>query len=227
MWKPRVIVNTDALSSRRYTIDSFFNAVHVTATRAMPSNRSLAEYIAIVTLLGKLISRLFNTLKVKGFSHNRISTSISLLVCQVDNEGDPLLSNATVGFSLCGGKKRRKPIICERKENLPVLHSINATSHQLDWEPGNCAEAETLAHLEFMHQSLGEIARRKDNLRPHTGDIENMEILSMCLTLKMPDKHTEDVTPMKGKTFCKFCLELTQKMSDNLSCTILDICPPQ
>jgi len=214
----------DGLPSRRYTVGSFFGAVHVVASRAMPCNRSLGEYIAIANLLGKLIARLFEHLNAtSNFPIPMISTSMALIVCCASNLAYIVspLARATIGFSLIDGKKKKRRFINERKSNLPVLKSVNA-GRILDWEPGNCAEDETFGHLEAMHTGL---FRNSQEVAIASGEnrIRKLNILSVSLTLKLQEKRDDHVNPMKGKPFCDHCRELAQKLSRQHAYQLIDI----
>ena len=56
-----------------------------------------------------------------------------------------------IGFSAAGGRREvRQQIIEDRRRYLPVLRSI--PDHGCGWRVGNCAEAETFAHLKGMEE---------------------------------------------------------------------------
>jgi hypothetical protein len=229
VWKtrpPLSPVRMDGLKSGKYTVSSFFNAVHIIATKAMPSNRSLAEYIAISILLGKLIARLFERMSTPSIhdslaSHKfpvpLISTSISILACLLYTPGGTLspLSRATVGFSLTGPKKRKAKLMKERRLNLPTLGLVEERQG-INWDVGNCAEPEVFAHMESMYQDLRKDAR--------TAQVNGeWKKLSVCLTLNLKEGKDEHTIPMKGKRLCKYCRELAEKVSREMSCEILDM----
>ena len=148
----------------------------------MPRNRSLVEYIALVSLLGKLIARLFKHLSVRGkFPVPLIGTSIGLLVCQVSNlelTAYPL-SKTIIGFSLSGNQRGKKRLINERKANLPLLKSINVNDLEMNWKPGNCAEPKTFGYLESIHRFSTDIS----NIDPR-----RLSQTSISLTPKLADK---------------------------------------
>jgi hypothetical protein len=190
----------------------------------MPLNRSLGEYIVLVILLGRLLSRLFHYLKSRpqGY-HTRFSTSIGLLVCQAEISSleGYTLSQAFVGFSLCGSAQQKKKFIRARISNLAALSTIAASNRQvLDWEAGNCAEPETFAHLPSVQQTLRDLVTDFNGMGG--GESEAVDIISMSLTLKLVERESE---PIKGKPFCVLCKRLAQSMSSSLSSQILDICP--
>ena len=226
MLRGRVLkVSAEELPSGQYTVSSFFSAVHLVATRAMPENRSLGEYIAIANLLGKLITRLIENLSAEGvIPEKHISTSLALLVCQVNNRDaeERPLSRAAIGFSACGTKQKKNHVISERKSNLPVLNSITPKNHpeEPDWQPGNCAEAEAFGYLEFMQSSLREASWETQLARYATGKVE---VLSINLTLRLGDKSDNHIAPMKGKPFCDYCSQMAKRLYAKGSCHILDM----
>jgi hypothetical protein len=214
----------DTLPSNRYTVRSFFGAIHVTLSRAMPLNRSLGEYIVLVILLGRLLSRLFYYLKSRPQGYDtRFSTSIGLLVCQAEISSlqDYNLSQAIVGFSLCGNTQQKKKFIRGRISNLPALATVSTSNRPgQDWVAGNCAEPETFAHLPSVQQTLRDLVTDFNGMSG--GESETVGIMSMSLTLKLVENESR---PIKGKPFCVLCKRLAQSMSSSLSSQILDICP--
>lgn len=219
---PIMFVSMETVCSGEYVVSSFFEAVHALASRAMPENRDLWEYIVITNLLGKLIGRLFKQLIDEGLFPLFVSTSIGLLVSQICNlePGQAPISRAIIGFSLIGNKKKKKKSINNRKRNLPDLDSITSSNIELDWMPGNCAEAENFAHLESMKMRLLEQIRDANV----TISGESPEILVTCLTMRLGEKENYS-TPMKGKQFCGFCKQLAEMLSQRFSCQIVDISP--
>jgi hypothetical protein len=214
----------DTLPSNRYNVRSFFGAIHVTLSRGMPLNRSLREYIVLVILLGRLLSRLFYHLKSRPYGYKApFSTSIGLLVCQAERNSlqDYNLSQAIVGFSLCGNTQQKKKFIRGRILNLPALATISTSNRQgQDWVAGNCAEPETFAHLPSVQQTLRDLVTDSNGTRG--GESDTVDVLSMSLTLKLVERESE---PIKGKPFCVLCKRLAQSISSSLSFQILDICP--
>jgi hypothetical protein len=202
-----------------YTIGSCFGAVHVVASKAMPVNRSLGEYIAIANILGKLVARIFEQLSdARMFPVPLISTSISLLVCMISKNGNktPPISRAAVGFSLTGNESRRRKSIAGRKRNLPLLKLVER-KEDIKWAPGNCAEPEVFALLGGMFQNTEEEANMR---RWRKSDRER---LSVCLTSQLVERKDGHTVPMKGKRFCAHCKELAEKLSQELSCRIFDL----
>jgi hypothetical protein len=214
----------DTLPSNRYTVRSFFGAIHVTLSRAMPLNRSLGEYIVLVILLGRLLSRLFHYLKSRPQGYDtRFSTSIGLLVCQAELKAleGYTLTQAIVGFSLCGNSQQKKKFIRARTLNLPALANLPISYNQgQHWVAGNCAEPETFAHLPLVQQTLQDLTM--DPIGMGGVEVEAVEIMSMSLTLKLLERESN---PIKGKQFCVLCQNLAQNMSSSLSSQILDLCP--
>ena len=146
-----VIVEIDSGPRKMYEVTSFFGVVHALSVQAMPSDRSLGEYIIILYLLRRLIATLNNHLIQQGAKEPSLSTSIGLLASFTE-VGDQLYSRAVIGFSVAGAGKRRRKIIAQRKHNLPHLNQIEACG--LEWSPGNCAESETFACYKHMYDSL-------------------------------------------------------------------------
>jgi hypothetical protein len=224
-------VPAEELSTRKYAVASFFGAVHLVASRAMPQDRSLREYIAIANLLGKLIARLFEHLSARGAVNvGLVSTSLALLACHVvdENEGRDLpLARAAVGFSLGGtyhsraAKKRKAKTLNERTSNLPLLETIEP-SRDTSWRPGNCAEPEALAHLDHMQNTLRTIVAVSHMASEEVAP-KRAEVLSISLTLKLAEKGESHTSPMKGKPFCKPCSTLAKKLSGVHSCPVLDM----
>jgi hypothetical protein len=204
-----VHVQVPTLPTRRYLIKSFYGAVHATTTYAMPQNRSLSEYVTLVTLLAKLIRRLIEHLQSQApsFTKQFLSTSIGLLVGHVEGH---TTSMARIGFSAHGTPEQRSALIRERRQNLPELASI---SGKVGWESGNCAEAEMFGHLRCMRQMLSESCPGEP------------DIVFVSLTLKLFRKSTKFGTSSGGKKMCSLCCQLADKLSSATSCPILDLYP--
>jgi hypothetical protein len=225
LYRPRMIVRAEELPSGQYTVSSFFSAVHLVVSRAMPHDRSLGEYIAIVNLLGKLIARVFENLSAVGvINMDHVSTSLALLACHVVDDGDgndgPKLARASVGFSLRGRRSKKQKSMDERNSNLPMLSTIDASPNT--WKPANCAEPEALAHLEFMQAKLRTAARESDMESEENG-VKRTEIICVSLTLKLEEHADSHTSPMKGKPFCNSCSRLAKKLSAYHCCRVLDM----
>lgn len=204
-----VYVEVPTFSTKKYLIKSFYGAVHATAAYAMPPNRSLAEYVTLVTLLAKLIRRLMGHIQsqVLTFAEPFFSTSIGLLAGH-DTRNNT--SMARIGFSACGKPKQRKALIRERTKNLPELASI---SGNVGWQSGNCAESETFGHLRCMRQIL------------NSSCAEEKDIVFVSLTFKLFGEGTSCETSLGRKRMCQLCYQLAKNLSRDTSCRILDICP--
>ena len=103
----------------------------------------------------------------------------------------------------------------ERRLNLPSLGLIEAREG-MNWDVGNCAEPEVFAHMESMYQDM-----RKDARTAQVTD--EWKKLSVCLTLNLKEGKDEHTMPMKGKRLCKYCRELAEKVSKEMSCETLDM----
>lgn len=175
----------------------------------MPPNRSLSEYITLLTLLTKLLRRLVRHLRsqVPSFTQPFTSTAIGLLAGHVDGH---TASMARIGFSVYGRPRQRKALIRERKENLPELARI---SGNVRWESGNCAEAELFGHLRSMRRILSESCPGEP------------DIIFVSLTLKLAEGTTGFGMSLGGKRMCQLCCQLADVLSKDISCPILDIYP--
>jgi hypothetical protein len=120
-----------------------------------------------------------------------------------------------VGFSLTGAKKRKAKLVKERRLNLPSLGLIEAREG-MNWDMGNCAEPKVFAHMESLYQDMGKDAR--------TAQVnDEWKKLSVCLTLNLKEGKDEHTMPMKGKRLCRYCRELAEKVSREMSCETLDM----
>ena len=227
LYRPRMVVRAEELASGQYTVSSFFSAVHLVVSRAMPHDRSLGEYIAIVNLLGKLIARVFEHLSAVGvINMDHVSTSLALLACHVvaedgDGNDNPKLARAAVGFSLRGRRRKKQKSMDERNSNLPILSTIDASPNT--WKPANCAEPEALAHLEFMQGKLRTAARGSTVMESEEFEGKKAEIMCVSLTLKLEEHGDSHTSPMKGKPFCNSCGRLAKRLSAYHSCRVLDM----
>lgn len=203
---PNVSVRIDTLPTKRYVVKSFYGAIHATTSYAMPANRPLSEYIAIVTLLGALLRRLFRYVKSRNPSFGVVSSSIGLAVGTTPASQRSL---ARIGFSLSGTQTKRNTLIREREKNLPELSSVRRKAF---WESGNCAESETFSHLRGMNQTLSQ-------------PDESAMFLSLTLSLTKGGAGGSGELDLRGKQMCSLCHGLGKCLSDAISCSILDICP--
>ena len=94
-------------------------------------------------------------------------------------------------------------IIDQRKQHPRLLEGIKL--HSLPWAVGNCAEAETYAHMDsIMRQLSGAI-----------NDLHGM--IAVTLTL--------DLTDLSTLGPCAECSELIYKLRSQLSCAIFSLAP--
>jgi hypothetical protein len=183
-------------------VTSFFEALHVLITLTMPLDRALGEHIAITVLLRKLIYKFFEQLKQK---HSiSFANTIGLLVC-FTHIRHQTVAKACIGFSV--NARRQKAQVRRRVGNLPELVSVN--KHGKKWRPGNCAEAETFAHISDFRE---DIQRRAQRAEAGSGTGRPV-ITSLSLALNMA----------KGerKPFCEQCEQLAGKLSPK----VIDMCP--
>jgi len=214
----RIRIPLATLATGQYAVSSFFGAVHAVIAQTMPINRSLQEYVVILILITKLLSRLIEQVRprMNPKKSKLMSTSIGLLVGQVQNSTRPL-SMATIGFSACGNASQRKAQINLRKDNLPLLSEIRADTRVSEWNAGNCAEPELFAHCNGMQESLQRGAKKQD---------VKAKVIFTALILKLEKLDISRLEVIEGKEFCELCSELAQKMSLQLGSSIFDICPP-
>jgi hypothetical protein len=199
----------DMLPTRQYLVRSFYGAVHILSCRAMPPDRPIAEYIAIASLLGQLIRRLYGHIQseVPTFNEMFVSSSLGLLI---GISADSSKSRAKIGFSVSGLQRHRKILIRERRRNLPELSSV---SGNVDWQSGNCAEAETFGYLKYLKRELS-----------NSSAAGMRGIVFLSLTFRVLGS-TRSELPLKEKQMCQLCHALTEILSRDLSCPILDLCP--
>lgn len=71
-----------------------------------------------------------------------------------------------------------------------MLQSIITSPKIFEWKTGNCAEAETFAHLDFMLAEL-------------IGVVEpgKVDLIAISLTLKLSGQGKDYLSPMRGKPF--------------------------
>jgi hypothetical protein len=182
----------------------------------MPPDRSLGEYVSVFTVLAKLITRLSN-----GMPAFLASKSVGLLVCLHRNQ-TRTFAIAILGFSVTGRHSSRKDMISRRKWNLPVLSGIS--KHGLTWKPGSCAEAQTFAHVEYIHRVIRDRVTY-DNRKSHTdeagGTQSGSEVVTVNLTMSLCD---QDRVPSR-KRFCDQCKELRERVFATTSVNVFDLCP--
>jgi len=183
------------LPNGNYTVLSFFGAVHAILCHCLLPNQTLREYLEIFSLLTMLLSRTLNSYLM------RHRTKINLLVCL--SSGNANKSFALVGFSASAPPRVKEDIIDQRKKHLRLLEEIK--QHDLPWAIGNCAEAETFAHMD----SIGR------QLPVAVNDLHGMIAVTLTLDLK-------DQSPVGP---CAQCSELIYKLQSQLSCAIFNLAP--
>lgn len=216
---PKIQLRMESLPSKHYQVGNFFSAVHAIATQTMPSDCPLAEYIVILVLITKLLSRLIGQVRIRIPPHlsKILSNSISLMVAQ-SMSTQTRVSVATLGFSACGTSRQRKSIANIRKQNLPQLGTLENVDRITEWNTGNCAEPEVFAYIPAMKRQLRTRARQMG--------LNSSKIVCVGLTLKLAKLDVSQLHSVEGKEFCELCRELTQNIADELDCPILDLCPP-
>jgi hypothetical protein len=215
---PKIHVGLSSLKTGQYQVGNFFSAVHAIVTQRMPSDRPLAEYVVILVLVTKLLSRLIAQIRnrLPPRQSKLLSNTVSLAVVQTMST--PPLSAATIGFSACGSSRQRRAIANLRKQYLPHLSRLQGIERVTEWSPGNCAEPEVFAHLPAMKRSLK--MRATERGQPPS------KIICVALTLTLAKLDVSQLYAIEGKEFCELCRTLAQNMAAELDCPILDLCPP-
>ena len=209
----------DTLPTTQYLVGNFFSAVHAVVTSTMPPDRPLMEYIVILILIAKLLSRLICHIrpKIHPAKSKALCNSIGLLAVH-STDAALSLSIAAIGFSASGITRHRRALIKSRKSNLRQLTKVAGIERITDWAAGNCAETETFAHIPGMQQELLQRAEEQK--------LDDPKILCVGLTLKLEKLDVSQLDKVEGKEFCELCRELAQNMSQELHCPIVDLCPP-
>ena len=128
-------------------------------------------------------------------------TKINLLVCL--SSASPNKSFALVGFSASAHPGIKEYVLEQRKQHLRLLEGLDV--HDLRWAVGNCAEAETFAHMESIRRQF-----------PRTlTDLDN--IVAITLTLDLKDQTTHGP--------CKQCSQLIHKLRLELPYAIFSLAP--
>lgn len=139
--------------SKYYQVHSFFTAVHMILSSCFPPNQCFTEYLDIFLLLGFCLRRTLSHLK-RRVSRAAIPSTISLLVVTPSpnrpGSHKPFISRAAIGFSACGPE--REKIIKDRRNTFPELAEVEQKKGYP--KPGNCAEVETLYHLDEFVQAV-------------------------------------------------------------------------
>jgi hypothetical protein len=146
-----------------YNVRSLFTALHIIITAVIPPDRELREYIHLFILLTTMIGRLMR--HYQSLRRDiRIPTKTSMLVVLPSpyKPNQQFRSRATIGFSATGSAKTklslRNRLIHDRIQNLPELANVAKKKHF--YAPGNCAEAETLGHLDSFVFKVRETAKK-------------------------------------------------------------------
>jgi len=106
-----------------------------------------------------------------------------------------------------------------RIENLPLLSRIKAPKKSPGWVVGNCAEAETFAHIPAMQESILAEAGEANT------SVGTPEIISMSLTLKLGEPKDGLNLQMQAKPFCMLCSIARDFVEREFSCKLLDLRP--
>ena len=123
----------------------------------------------------------------------------SLLVCSSSSG----MSRAVIGFSASGNREVKQQIIYDRKEYLPVLKEVQP--HDIQWPVGNCAEDETLAHLQKLEKSF---------ILQHRHDLANCSGMTAA-------RLTVDLRGLTPHGPCKQCGDLFYKLRSESTVILL------
>ena len=189
-------VKMETLSNKRYTVRSFFGAVHAILYYSLPPSRSLREYIEILTHFTKPLARVLRPYLSTQTESFRAKISLLVSLSSVN----PRDSGAIIGFNAVGKKQLKARIVKDRMEHLSVLEDVQ--SNGLRWQVGNCAEDESFRHLpELCSSSTG----------------QSRELIAATLTL--------DILDGEPNGPCKQCVELSKILRRELRTTILSLAP--
>jgi hypothetical protein len=137
----------ETISHRIYTVRTAFSAIHAILYHSVPENQTFRQYLTFFLLLAKLLHHSWRS--YFQTCSDEFNPKIALLICQ---NSLTRKSRAFIGFSAIGLGLLKDLIFEDRRRNLPVLRSITT---QLPWDPANCAEAETFAHLQLTAERIG------------------------------------------------------------------------
>jgi hypothetical protein len=176
---------------------SIFNAIHFTLHNTLPENSTLQQYLQIFLLVTKLLVRSRTQIEDirSGFPQ-----TISLLVVMISPSPsqDPI-ARATIGFSAAGSE--RTEMICNRFQNLAALGEIGPTSSNIPL--GNCAECETLAHLDNFVQAI-------EPFEPCLK--QSSKVLAITSTLNLKDKPWSGLKEGESVKNCGNCARLLTEL---------------
>lgn len=105
----------------------------------IPPNRTLKEYLQMYLVLQRLLSRFFRSFTSQH--SEEIPNKMTLLVVLPSSASTSHVTRAAIGFSAT--VKFKADIIQGRRAILEELTAVK--KHHYNYEPGNCAEAETYA----------------------------------------------------------------------------------
>lgn len=130
----------ETLHGKYYIVRSFFNAIHAVLYHCISEDQTFRESLTSFILFTKLLNRALQSLPIRTC----LSSKIVLLLCCNQSSN---VSRAFLGFSAAGPPEVKQKIIEDRRRYMPILERIDTFSFGLPWPVGNCAEAETFAHL--------------------------------------------------------------------------------
>jgi hypothetical protein len=192
------------LPTGKYTVRSFFGAVHALLYHCIPSNQSLREYIEMLIVIAKLFQPLIQQYEANVNSHLKIN----LLVCEsINSSFNDRRSQALIGFSSWGRGGVKDLIIEDRRKIFRVLEEVQqeVQTYDVPWRVGNCAEDETFAHLKCLRGSIDQ----------HSGTI----VTTLTIDLMSLDSHGP----------CRQCAKLFKKLREEFRqespCYIFSIAP--
>jgi hypothetical protein len=185
---------------------------------SLPRNRGIWEYTQICITLAKLLDRLFRGIKRNDEYIGKrwaVSSTIGVLVSLPVPPGCPY-SEATIGFSLCGTGNQRKRCRNDRIKNLRVLET--GPQNCEGWNPGNCVESETFAHLEHFMRRL------ENRLRALRGRFDiNMGVPTPHAPRVFFVSLTCSMSTLQPMAFCRYCVDHAKTLGQHNSTLIVDI----
>ena len=193
---PAFGIPLETIEDGGYVIRSPFTALHAILHHCLPENQTIRQYLSSFLLYATLLRRAFGDF-LENCPEN-MNPKIAILICR----GYPFRSSkAFIGFSVMALRRVKDKIIQDRRENLPDLCDPKIPRDGF-WEPGNCAEAETFAHLR-------EMAKKWKG--------RQMLVYSLALDLKT----------LEPCRFCYQCGYVIRKLSKECQFVWLDLAPPR
>jgi hypothetical protein len=107
----------------------------------MPPNRTLKEYLQMYLIIQRLLSRFFRSFTSQRSAEIPNKINILVVLPTTTPASTNKASRAAIGFSAT--VKGKMEIIEGRRAILEELTAVK--QHHYQYEPGNCAEAETYA----------------------------------------------------------------------------------